>query len=77
MTFNENKNVESNRHPDGKLRIIVFGLNQDEVSGRLFSINEDVISVSGVVASSPGAELIEVNITAMNSPSGLKINRED
>jgi hypothetical protein len=69
-----NKSASINRLPNGKLRVVVFGLNQDVFSGRFAEVDADVQLVENVVASSPDGQPVAVTIQTVNSPKNLGVS---
>lgn len=68
----EGKTVSQNRLPNGKLRVVLFGLNQDVFEGACIEISKDVSGIENVVAANPDAEEVEVLIEYVNAPKDLK-----
>ena len=72
----QNKQAMTNRLPDGKLRVIIFGLNLTTFSGKIGSSNQPVLSISNVVGSDPSGMGVPVVITKLSSPQGVAVDIE-
>lgn len=57
----------------GKLRIIIFGLNQSVFSGHFCIVDSSVRGISGVIGSNPDASDAWAMVTMLSSPSGLAL----
>jgi hypothetical protein len=68
-----NKMLNTGRLPNGKLRIVIFGLGQETFSGKFASVNSYCESISDVVGANPDASNAGVDVKWLNSPTGLKV----
>jgi hypothetical protein len=57
---------------NGKLRVLVFGLNQSVFSGRFASVDAAVSGISGVVGANPDASDAGAIVTKLSKPIGLR-----
>jgi hypothetical protein len=67
------KQMATNRLPDGKLRVIIYGLDVNTFSGKFATVNAFVLAISGVVAASPTGTLVNASIKTLSSPRGMTI----
>ena len=65
------KQLTSNRLPDGKLRIVIFGLNQEIFTGAFATVDAPVQSISGVVLSDAAGTLVTGSIDMLITTSSL------
>jgi hypothetical protein len=67
------KQIMTNR-VGGKLRVVIFGLNQSTFQGRFATVgNGKITGISGVVGSKPDATNAGANILILHQPEGLNV----
>ena len=67
------KQLQSAPQPGGKVRIIVFGLNQSTFTGRFASVDAPVAGISGVVGADPNGGDAGALVSKLSAPTGLKV----
>lgn len=67
------KMFATGRQTDGKLRIIVYGLNQDTFSGRFASVDAPVTGISGVIGANPDASDSGAVVVQLSKPTGFTL----
>jgi hypothetical protein len=67
------KFFSTGRQADGKLRIIVFGMNQETFSGKFASVDAAVTAISGVIGANPDASDAGAKVVMLSKPTGLRI----
>lgn len=56
----------------GKIRVIIYGLNQSTFSGRFAIVSGPVNGISGVVAAAPDGTAVTVTLSKIASPESLR-----
>lgn len=56
---------------DGKLRIIIYGLNQSTFQGHFADVDAPIVGISGVIGSNPDASNVGANVVMLSKPTGL------
>lgn len=59
--------------PSGRLRILVFGVNQDVFSGRFADVSDVVTGVHNVVCAAPDGSDAQAIVAYLNQPANLRI----
>jgi hypothetical protein len=59
---------------DGKLRVIIFGLDQIVFSGRFASAGKPISSIANIVGSSLDGSNANASVTKMSSPQGVTVS---
>jgi len=67
------KQVVTNRLPDGKLRVLVYGLNQSVFNGKFASVDSPVSSIKNVVGANPDGTDAGVTVLKVSSPQGVAV----
>ena len=67
------KQASTNRLPDGKLRVIVFGLNITTFTGRFASVSGAINSISNVVAANADGTVSNAAVSKLSPPKGVKV----
>lgn len=67
-----NKMMTANRLPDGKLRVVIYGLGQEVFSGKFAEIDDACLDVGGVVGANPDATDAHCAVVWLNSPDGVR-----
>lgn len=67
------KQLSSNRLPNGKLRIVVHGLNTNTFSGTFATVDAKVTAIEGVVAANPDGTQSSATVKKVSKTTGLKI----
>jgi len=73
LTPDLGKQLQSAPQPGGKIRIIVFGLNQSTFTGRFASVGAPVAGISGVVGANPDGSDAGASVSKLSAPTGLKV----
>jgi len=68
------KQLQSAPQQDGKVRIIVFGLNQTTFSGRFASVDASVAGITGVVTADPNGGDAGASVSKLSTPTGLRVS---
>ena len=74
LTPDLGKQLQSAPQPGGKVRIIVFGLNQTTFSGRFASVDVPVAGISNVVTADPDGNDAGASVSKLSAPTGLKVS---
>jgi hypothetical protein len=69
------KQSVTNRLPNGKLRVIIFGLNQVVFSGKFATTDKPVIGVSNVVGSKLDGTNAGAMVSKISPPTGIKVSK--
>jgi len=67
------KQLTSNRLQNGKLRIVVYGLNQSVFSGTFATVDAPVSGITGIVTSNPDGTASAATIKKISKPRGLQV----
>ena len=67
------KQLAYNRLPNGKLRILIFGLNLSTFIGKFASADARINSIGNVVAADPVGIAIDASIGLLSKPEGIGI----
>jgi len=65
------KSLETNRLPNGLLRVLVFGLNQAVFGGMFATSDTPINSVSDIVGSLPDGSNANANVGWVSQPQGV------
>lgn len=74
-TISIDKQLVSIRMPNGHLRVIIYGINRLVFSGKFAEIDAAVLGISGIIGSTQDAMDAKAVVTALGSPSQLRINK--
>lgn len=69
----QSKQVVTNRLPDGKLRVIIFGLNQDTFSGKCGSVDKPVNTITNVTGANPDGSDAGATLSKMSTPQRVTV----
>lgn len=67
------KQMATNRLPDGKLRVIIYGLDQSTFGGMFATVSQPVNSITNVVGANPDGSNAGVEVSKMSSPQGVGV----
>lgn len=67
------KQLSTNRLSDGRLRVLVYGLNQATFSGAFATVDKTVQGISGVVTANPDATQSTETVKKVSKPRGLTV----
>jgi len=68
----EDKILSSNRLADG-LHVLIFGLNQKTINGRIAVCLAPVMGITGVVAANPDGTNAQATVGRISSPTGAVV----
>lgn len=57
---------------NGKVRVLIYGLNQTTFSGRFAEVSSPVASISNIVAADPDANQVQVSIKTLHAPANMQ-----
>jgi hypothetical protein len=61
---------------NGKIRVIIYGLNQVVFRGRFAQVSGPVAGISGVVGASVDGTQVDVKVTKVSPARGLQIEKK-
>jgi hypothetical protein len=68
------KSISTNRLPSGKLRVVIYGLNQNTFSGKFASVNGSItVDQSTVVGSDPNGAGVGAAVKNLSSPQNVRV----
>lgn len=68
------KDLQTNRLPNGKLRVLVYGLNQATFTGTFAVVDAPVTAISGVVAANPDGTQSRQTVKKVSKPKNLQMH---
>jgi hypothetical protein len=68
------KSLSTNRLPDGKLRVLIFGLNQNTFSGRIATVDKSVNSITNVTGATPDGTDANAHVTKISGVKGVVVS---
>lgn len=70
------KQLVANRLSDGKLRVVIFGLNQSVFSGKFATGTAPIKSITSVIGSTPDGSNAGVAMQSLSSPKNVKATKK-
>lgn len=67
------KTMATNKLPDGKTRVIIYGLNQSTFTGKFAQVSAPVTTITGVVGANPDGTTAVVEIKKLTPPLNLRL----